>query len=175
MYLGLSSLSSSKQILYLSPSLVAPLTIALNIPTNAGSDNSSAISGFAEKREMLAKDKTEKALSAFLRPEFINRIDEIITFRHLDKDDFVKIADIMLGRLRDHLQEKGTKLIYREDVLHHIAEESYSEKYGARNMRRYIERHVEDKLASVILDNYGSHINGISLSVSDGEINVDFI
>lgn len=143
--------------------------------TNAGSDNSSAISGFAEKREMLAKDKTEKALSAFLRPEFINRIDEIITFRHLDKDDFVKIADIMLGRLRDHLQEKGTKLIYREDVLHHIAEESYSEKYGARNMRRYIERHVEDKLASVILDNYGSHINGISLSVSDGEINVDFI
>lgn len=143
--------------------------------TNAGSDNSSAISGFAEKREMLAKDKTEKALSAFLRPEFINRIDEIITFRHLDKGDFEKIADIMLGKLRDHLLEKGTKLMYAEDVLTHIANESYSEKYGARNMRRYIERNIEDKLASVILDNYGTHISGISLKVLDGEIAVDFI
>ena len=143
--------------------------------TNAGSETSSAISGFSEKREMLKKDKTEKALSTFLRPEFINRIDEIITFRHLDKDDFVKIADIMLGRLRDHLEEKGIKLLYNEDVLSHIAAESYSEKYGARNMRRYIERHIEDKLAEVILANYHSHIKGISLSVKDGDIVVDYI
>ena len=143
--------------------------------TNAGSETSSAISGFSEKREMLKKDKTEKALSSFLRPEFINRIDEIITFRHLDKDDFVKIADIMLGRLRDHLEEKGIKLLYNEEVLSHIATESYSEKYGARNMRRYIERHIEDKLAEVILANYHSHIKGISLSVKDGDIVVDYI
>ena len=143
--------------------------------TNAGSEASSAISGFSEKREMLKKDKTEKALSTFLRPEFINRIDEIITFRHLDKDDFIKIADIMLGRLRDHLEEKGIKLLYNEEVLSHIATESYSEKYGARNMRRYIERHIEDKLAEVILANYHSHIKGISLSVKDGDIVVDYI
>ena len=143
--------------------------------TNAGSETSSAISGFSEKREMLKKDKTEKALSTFLRPEFINRIDEIITFRHLDKDDFVKIADIMLGRLRDHLEEKGIKLLYNDEVLSHIATESYSEKYGARNMRRYIERHIEDKLAEVILANYHSHIKGISLSVKDGDIVVDYI
>ena len=143
--------------------------------TNAGSETSSAISGFTEKREMLKKDKTEKALSTFLRPEFINRIDEIITFRHLDKDDFVKIADIMLGRLRDHLEEKGIKLLYNDEVLSHIATESYSEKYGARNMRRYIERHIEDKLAEVILANYHSHIKGISLSVKDGDIVVDYI
>ena len=143
--------------------------------TNAGSETSSAISGFSEKREMLKKDKTEKALSTFLRPEFINRIDEIITFRHLDKDDFVKIADIMLGRLRDHLEEKGIKLLYNDEVLSHIATESYSEKYGARNMRRYIERHIEDKLAEVILANYHSHIKGISLSVKDCDIVVDYI
>ena len=143
--------------------------------TNAGSESSSAISGFAEKRELVAKDKTEKALSAFLRPEFINRIDEIITFRHLDRDDFVKIADIMLGKLKTHFAENGTKLLYTDDVLTHIANESYSEKYGARNMRRYIERNVEDKIASVILDNYSMHISGISLSVADGEIKVDFI
>ena len=143
--------------------------------TNAGSESSSSIPGFAEKREMLAKDRTEKSLSGFLRPEFINRIDEIITFRHLDKSDFVKIADIMLGKLRDHMQEKGIKLLYGEDVLAHIADESYSEKYGARNMRRYIERAVEDKLAEVILDNYRSSISGISLTVANSEIKVEFI
>ena len=143
--------------------------------TNAGSENSSAISGFAEKREEVAKDKTERALRAFLRPEFINRIDEIITFNHLAKTDFVKIADIMLGKLKDHLADKGIKLVYNNDVLAHIAENSYSEKYGARNMRRYIERNVEDKLANITIENYGKDIFGMSLSVKDGEIAVEFI
>lgn len=143
--------------------------------TNAGSESSSSISGFAEKRDLKAKEKTEKALSTFLRPEFINRIDEIITFRHLDKEDFKKIASIMLGKLRDHLADNGTKLCWNDDVLLHIANESYSEKYGARNMRRYIERQVEDKIASAILDNYATKISGISLSVSDGDIKIETI
>ena len=143
--------------------------------TNAGSETSSAISGFAEKREEVAKDKTERALRAFLRPEFINRIDEIITFNHLTKNDFVKIADIMLGKLKTHLADKGIKLVYNNDVLIHIADNSYSEKYGARNMRRYIERHVEDKLANITIENYGKDIFGMSLSVKDGEIAVEFI
>ena len=143
--------------------------------TNAGSESSSSISGFAEKRDVKSKDRTEKALSTFLRPEFINRIDEIITFRHLDTDDFVKIACIMLDKLVDHFAEKGIKLVYSTDVLTLIAKESYSEKYGARNMRRYIERQVEDKLANVILENYHNDITGISLVVTDGEIKVEFI
>ena len=143
--------------------------------TNAGSHNSSGISGFAEKQELLDKEKTEKALSAFLRPEFINRIDEIITFRHLNKDDFVKIADIMLGRLKEHLLDKGIKLVYNDDVLSYIAEKSYSEKYGARNMRRFIERNVEDKLASVILENYNSQISGISIKIENDDVKIDFI
>ena len=143
--------------------------------TNAGSETSSGISGFAEKREMQSKEKTERALSAFLRPEFINRIDEIITFRHLDKNDFAKIADLMLGRLRDHLEEKGIKLVYNDDVLRLIADESYSEKYGARNMRRYIEKHIEDKLAEVILSNYHTGLKGVSLTAKDGDVAVDYI
>ena len=143
--------------------------------TNAGSEGSSSIPGFADKRELVAKDRTEKSLSTFLRPEFINRIDEIITFRHLDKNDFVKIADIMLSKLRNHLAEKGIKLVYNEDVLKLIANESYSEKYGARNMRRYIEKQVEDKLAAVILDNYSSGLSGISLTVVDNDIKVEYI
>ena len=143
--------------------------------TNAGSDKSASISGFAEKRDEIAKDKTEKALAAFLRPEFINRIDEIITFRHLDKNDFVKIAAIMLGKLREHLLDGGTKLYYGDDVLRHIAEESFSDKYGARNMRRYIERHIEDKLASLMIDRYDNKPIGVSLSVNDGNITLDTI
>ena len=143
--------------------------------TNAGSETSSSISGFAEKREMKAKEKTERALSGFLRPEFINRIDEIITFRHLDKSDFKKIADLMLAKLRDHFIDKGIKLLYGEDVLTHIAENSYSEKYGARNMRRYIETHVEDKLATVLIDNYNASVSGISLLVKNGDIELETI
>ena len=143
--------------------------------TNAGSEGASAVPGFADKRELQAKDRTEKALHTFLRPEFINRIDEIVTFRHLGKEDFIKIADIMLSKLRKHFEEKGIKLIYNDDVLRLIANESYSEKYGARNMRRYIERQVEDKLAEVILENYGRGISGISLTVLEDKIQVDYI
>jgi ATP-dependent Clp protease ATP-binding subunit ClpA len=133
------------------------------------------VSGFSEARELLSKEKTERALSEFLRPEFINRIDEIITFRHLTKSDFVRIADIMLGKLRLHLLDKGIKLVYTNELLEFIADGSYSEKYGARNMRRYIERNVEDRLANVLIENYGKGITGISLSVKDSEIKVNIL
>ena len=138
--------------------------------TNAGSENSSAISGFSEKREVLAKDKTERALASFLRPEFINRIDEIITFNRLTKDDFAKIAKITLEKIASHMNEKGTRLTYSDEVLRFIAEKSFSDKYGARNMRRFIERHVEDKIASLIIDNSGSNLLGIHITIKDEEI-----
>jgi ATP-dependent Clp protease ATP-binding subunit ClpA len=81
----------------------------------------------------------------------------------------------MLGKLKTHLEDKGIKLVYGNDVLAHIAENSYSEKYGARNMRRYIERHVEDKLANIAIENYGKDIFGMSLGVKDDDIVVDFM
>ncbi len=138
--------------------------------TNAGSESSSAISGFSEKREIQAKDKTEKSLASFLRPEFINRIDEIITFNRLSKEDFVKIAKITLEKISAHMNDKGTKLTYSDDVLQFIAEKSFSEKFGARNMRRFIERNVEDKIASLVIDNFAAKLLGIHLTVKDGEI-----
>ena len=143
--------------------------------TNAGSEKSASVSGFSENRQVLLKDKTEKALSQFLRPEFLNRIDEIITFNRLTKDDFVKIAEISLKKLADHMNDKGTRLTYSEDVLSYIAEKSYSEKYGARNMRRFIERNVEDKIAALIIDSYSTRLLGIHLTVKDGDINVSSI
>ena len=143
--------------------------------TNAGSTNSSGISGFTNQKEAQSKEKTERALATFLRPEFINRIDEIITFRHLDRDDFVRIADIMLTKLSRHLTEQGIKLIYDTKILEYIADKSFSEKFGARNMRRFIERNVEDKLASLVIDNYQTKLTGASLTVEDGEIKIETI
>ena len=141
--------------------------------TNAGSDTSSAIFGFSENRAINDKNRTEKALSAFLRLEFINRVDEIITFRHLDISDFEKIADIMLSKLKTHLLDKGIRLVYSDEILKHIAKNSYSEKYGARNMNRYIEKNIEDKLANFIIDAGDKSLYGIALSVKDNEIVID--
>ena len=138
--------------------------------TNAGSEKSNAVSGFTDDRQSQTEDRVEKALLKFLRPEFINRIDEIITFRHLDKGDFERIADIMLGKLRDHLVEKGIALTYGEAVLSLIAEQSYSEKYGARNMRRYIEKNVEDEIAELLISSYPSVVSAIAISVKDGKL-----
>ena len=143
--------------------------------TNAGSEVSTSISGFAENKEMKAKEKTEKALSSFLRPEFINRIDEIIVFTHLTEKDLIGIAKIMLGKLASYMNEKGTRVTWSDAVLKHIAKHSYSEKFGARNMRRYIEREIEDKIASLIIDNAGSNLMGIHISVENGKIQISSI
>ncbi len=143
--------------------------------TNAGSERSSAVSGFTSSKERTTKDRTERALSDFLRPEFINRIDEIITFRHLDEGDMSRIAGLMLKKLADHLAERGIALKYAPDVLDFIAHEAYSEKYGARNMRRYIERNIEDGIATALIENSGTAISGIGLSVVNNKIKIDTI
>jgi ATP-dependent Clp protease ATP-binding subunit ClpA len=143
--------------------------------TNAGSDKGSAISGFSENAETVMKEKTERALSQFLRPEFINRIDEIITFRHLTTDDFKRIAAIMLGELRDHLANKGITFKFSEKVCEYIAAKSYSEKFGARNMRRYVERNIEDEIANILIDSYPSVVSGVSVSVRADKLKFDFV
>ncbi len=145
------------------------------LTTNAGSEKSNAVSGFAADGQARNEDRVEKALEKFLRPEFLNRIDEVITFRHLSVSDFEKIADIMLGKLRDHLAEKEIKMTYTDEVLSHIANESYSEKFGARNMRRYIEKNVEDSIANVIIDSFPKKVIGIALTVKDNKIKIDSI
>ena len=122
--------------------------------TNAGSDHSAATAGFSSGETAGNDAKTQKALESFLRPEFINRVDEIITFRGLDETDFVRIASIMLDELKQALEEKNIKLIYTEAATEWIAKNSFSRKYGARNLRRYIQKEVEDRLASLIISDY---------------------
>ena len=140
--------------------------------TNAGSENRSGIVGFASDSAKTDADRTEKALSSFLRPEFINRVDEIITFRSLDVNDFGKIALIMLSQLAEVLAEKGIELIYDDQVAKVVAKGSFSEKYGARNMRRYIQKNIEDKLAEQIISDYSGSFSKAVLGVHDEEITV---
>ena len=137
--------------------------------TNAGSDNSAMTVGFSADAKSASENKTVKALSAFLRPEFINRVDEIITFNSLTEENFADIAKIMLDELKISLEEKNIRFKYSDEAAALIAKESFSHKYGARNMRRYIRSHVEDQLAEQIISDYNSQISIASLSVGDGQ------
>ncbi len=140
--------------------------------TNAGSDRNTSSAGFSASSETVAEAKTEKALSSFLRPEFINRVDEIITFRSLDKQDFAKIAGIMICELESVLGEKDIKLKYSDDALALIAERSYSAKFGARNMRRFIQTEIEDKLAELIISDYNRSFSEAEISAENGELKI---
>ncbi|MGN1095883.1 MAG: ATP-dependent Clp protease ATP-binding subunit [Eubacteriales bacterium] len=136
--------------------------------TNAGTSTGSNAAGFGMTEKNIAENRTEKALLEFLRPEFINRVDEIITFRSLDKDDFRRIAAIMINDLRTSLSERGISVDCSDAALSYIAEKSFSVKYGARNMRRFISRNIEDAAAEKIIASYDKHITGITID-SDGE------
>lgn len=143
--------------------------------TNAGATLTSSQAGFSSSAHEVAKEKTEKALSGFLRPEFINRIDEIITFRSLEKEDFVRIAKIMLGDMEKALQERNIRFVFTDAACEFIANESFSKKFGARNMRRYIQTEVEDRLAHAIIFEIKGAIIGASVDVKDGKLVVDCI
>jgi len=145
----------------------------LVMTTNAGSESSMTPIGYQKSTFEASKEKTERALSAFLRPEFINRVDEIITFRQLDIEDFKKIACIMLDELKATLEEKSIRLTYTEDAAALIAEKAFSIKYGARNLRRYIQTEVEDKLAEIIISDYNKTCTQASVTVCDGELKVN--
>ncbi len=140
--------------------------------TNAGSDRSTASIGFSDNGEGQDEDETMKALRGFLRPEFINRVDEVITFRSLDREDFTRIARIMLDELTAALAEKSLTFRYTDAAAAHIASESFSAKYGARNMRRYIQRHVEDPLAEAVIADYRHTLTQALLNMKNGKLTV---
>ncbi len=142
--------------------------------TNAGSADVSAPAGFTDAPQALANDKTEKALAGFLRPEFLNRVDEIITFRSLSAEDFRGIASLMLGDCAKALAEKNIRLTWTDAAAALIAEKSYSAKYGARNMRRYIQREVEDKIAGEIVRMQGN-LSAVDLDALGGSLHVSAI
>ncbi len=140
--------------------------------SNAGSDRKDGSVGFGRSVSEQTKEKAMKALSEFLRPEFLNRVDEIVCFNRLSEENFRGIAAIMLGELRDNLSERGVTLTWDESVIDHLVNVSYSVTYGARNLRRTIQRELEDVIAEKIIDSFEAPISRIRLTVADDKVSV---
>ena len=139
--------------------------------SNAGSDNKSAGAvGFGGSADDQGKERTMKALRDFLRPEFLNRVDEIICFNHLSKENFAGIARIMLEELRKSLSDKGYTFHYDDALVDYLVEKSYSMTYGARNLRRLIQKELEDPMAARIIDSFENPITQISATAADGAV-----
>ena len=140
--------------------------------SNAGSDRRDGSVGFGRSLSEQSKDKAMKALSEFLRPEFLNRVDEIICFNRLSEENFRSIAGIMLGELRENLEEHGVALRWDESVIDRLVKTSYSVTYGARNLRRTIQREIEDGVAEKIIDSFEAPISQIALTAADDKIQI---
>jgi len=140
--------------------------------TNAGSSTGMNSAGFSGKEGNISADRIMNALYSFLRPEFINRVDEIVVFNQLTKENFREIARIMLSDLQKAVAEKSISLEYDEDVLDFVAEKSFSLKYGARNLRRFIQTEIEDRAAELIISNYNRRIKNLHVRISGDTLEV---
>ena len=140
--------------------------------SNAGSEQKESTVGFTKNEAQARKDHTYKALSQFLRPEFLGRIDEIVTFRQLDEKDYEKIAALMLQELVDPMKEKGITFGWDEAVLALIAKEAYGNKSGARDLRRVIRRQVEDPICTLLVEQIDGQVALIKAIDKDGKIEI---
>jgi ATP-dependent Clp protease ATP-binding subunit ClpB len=138
--------------------------------SNAGSERKESSLGFNRSAAQVSREKCLAALNEFLRPEFINRVDEIICFNRLSKENFGQITRIMLGELAEALGEKGITFSYDDALVEHLVDASYSEEYGARNLRRQIQKELEDAIASKIIYSYENPISSIFATCQDGKI-----
>ena len=140
--------------------------------TNAGSDRKTGSVGFGQTLTEQSREKALKALQDFLRPEFINRVDEIVCFNRLTEENFKSIARLMLEELRTVMAEKGMELRYDDSVIDYLTEKSYSVTYGARNLRRQIQKDLEDPIATELVDRLQGTASQIGVTVKDGRIEV---
>ena len=138
--------------------------------TNAGSEGRVGGMGFGRTDSDMVSDKTMKALRDFLRPEFINRVDEIITFNHLTQENFLGIADIMLKELKDSLADRGLTVTWDEELRQLLTKKAFSVTYGARNLRRIIQKELEDPISEKIIESFENPISSIRICVDQGEI-----
>ena len=141
--------------------------------SNAGSEGRVSGLGFGRTQQDQVKEKTMNALREFLRPEFINRVDEIITFNHLSKENFLGIADIMLAELKENLASRGLSIHWDEDLKQFLADKAYSVTYGARNLRRTIQQELEDPISEAIIDSFEKPISALTVRIVDGNVKLD--
>ncbi len=137
--------------------------------SNAGSEGTTASVGFGRAADQI-KDKTMKALRSFLRPEFINRVDEIITFNHLSEENFMGIADIMLRELKESLENRGLSFSWSDALPAYLVKKAYSTTYGARNLRRTIQKELEDPISMAIIDSFESPIATLYADVCEDAV-----
>ena len=138
--------------------------------SNAGSERKEGTVGFGHTVNEQNRDRAMKALGEFLRPEFLNRVDEVICFNRLDEKNFAGIAHIMLDELQKSLEDKGLHFTWDEDVEDYLVKKSYSATYGARNLRRTIQKELEDVMAAQIIDSYEHPVTQIRASMEDGKL-----
>ena len=138
--------------------------------SNAGSDRKEGTVGFNKSTSELGRDRAMKALQQFLRPEFINRVDEIVYFNKLTEENFQPIARLMLDELTASLREKGLTFSYDDALVRYLVGKSYSAAYGARNLRRTIQKEVEDALALEIIGSYDHPVTQLSATEEDGKV-----
>ncbi|MBP3633540.1 MAG: ATP-dependent Clp protease ATP-binding subunit [Oscillospiraceae bacterium] len=140
--------------------------------SNAGSERKDGSLGFGRSMSDQTKEKAMKALSEILRPEFINRVDEVICFNRLTEADFRRIAVIMLEELKTSLAERGVELTWDESLLDYLVGKSYSITYGARNLRRTIQKDVEDAIAEKIIESFVEPIHSIQIRISEDKVSL---
>ena len=138
--------------------------------SNAGSDKNGGAVGFGRSGDELGKERVMKALQEFLRPEFINRVDEIVYFHQLTKENFSGIARIMLRELAESLSAKGFTFTYEDSIVDYLVEKSYSAAYGARNLRRCIQKELEDPMAVRIIESFDHPITHIRAAAAHGKV-----
>ena len=138
--------------------------------SNAGSERKEGTVGFGHTVNEQNRDRAMKALGEFLRPEFLNRVDEVICFNRLDEKNFAGIAHIMLDELQKSLEDKGLHFTWDKDVEDYLVKKSYSATYGARNLRRTIQKELEDVMAAQIIDSYEHPVTQIHASMEDGKL-----
>ncbi len=143
--------------------------------SNAGSNQKGGSVGFGRSLTEQSKEKAMKALGEFLRPEFINRVDEIVCFNQLSEDNFRGIADIMLAELQQSLEGRGIAFTWDESVKNYLVKKSYSVAYGARNLRRTIQTDLEDPIAERIIKSYVDPFRSIKATCEDGTIKLETI
>ena len=141
--------------------------------TNAGSNTGSGSLGFGGSVSDMGQERAMKALNDFLRPEFINRVDEIVYFNKLTEEDFRRIAELMLGETKAAISESGIALTWDDSLIDYLVEKSYSVKYGARSLRRTIQKDVEDPVAAKIIEKHGENVGRIRLSAADGKVKIE--
>lgn len=140
--------------------------------SNAGSERADSALGFGKTAADASSEKAMKALREFLRPEFIGRVDEVVVFRPLTQEDFEKIAVLMLSELEEPLRDKDISFSYTDEAVKLIAEKSVGGTRGARDLRNFIRRNVEDKIASMIVDSVDNPIHSVTVDVDNGELSV---